>query len=652
MLPAGVTPFDVNAFEQTLRQREADPTSGIKFVRTLHPLGALGLGAGGAPSVVVAQMPPDTAEALKQNAQGTVIVEEDHPIGLADPAPQVPAAARDPGVVIPYGASFTVALTIRGKGGAPLPDADVFLYGRDWPTQGRTDANGQVHLTLFGETGSTLRALYVKPQADHWSLWLSNPALDPGQNNIVNLIGLDQADTVTNFPQQELLGWGLRAMKVDQLPSQLRGRGAKVALVDSGTATTHQNLTQQVRAGFDTIAQNNQTWNQDTVFHGTHCSGVVAGLDNAFGIRGIAPEAQLYSFKIFPDGRFSNLIDALNQCIAQQVDVVNLSLGTDQRSDLVEQKILEAKQQGIACIVAAGNSGGPVQFPANSAHVLAVAAIGKIGTFPDNSYHAQTALAGALPQGDGYFPANFSCYGQEIGVAAPGVAIVSSIPPNNFAAWDGTSMAAPHVTALATLIVAHHPDFQPGGPYAARNARRVERLFQIIRQSADLLGFSDPNRGGAGLPNAVKALQPTSAPTVPADLFQQLLAQLQGGAPSPASVNVPLSPFSLGPLQPPLPQPAFLRTGQLSAAGVTGATPPSPTNKSDLGLLRDRLQQLNLFPSPATVSAAARAVSDIRPTAASATTGPSPGELQQLQAKLQELNLLPKGYGNGALYRR
>src|SRR5262249_47484921 len=115
---------------------------------------------------------------------------------------------------------------------------------------------------------------------------------------------------------------------------------------------------------------------------------------------------------------------------------------------------------------------------------------------------------------EGYFSPRFTCFGPQIGVCAPGVAIVSSAPPDGFAAWDGTSTAAPHVTGLAALVLAHHPDFQ--GAYRTKNAQRVERLFEILRRSARPLNFGDRNRTGAGMPDCVAALQmPQSAAAQP-----------------------------------------------------------------------------------------------------------------------------------------
>src|SRR5262245_55856125 len=135
---------------------------------------------------------------------------------------------------------------------------------------------------------------------------------------------------------------------------------------------------------------------------------------------------------------------------------------------------------------------------------------------------------------DGFFAARFSNFGPEVGVCAPGVAILSSVPPNNYAAWDGTSMAAPHVTGLAALVLAHHPDFQ--GPFKARNAQRVERLFQILKQSAQPLNLGDPNRTGVGMPNALSALNvqqqaAVAAAAMPSDeLLRRILELLQRGA--------------------------------------------------------------------------------------------------------------------------
>ena len=122
----------------------------------------------------------------------------------------------------------------------------------------------------------------------------------------------------------------------------------------------------------------------------------------------------------------------------------------------------------MACIVAAGNSAGPVAFPASMRTVLAVAAIGKAGEYPPESYHATQVYGNITP--DGYFSAAFTCFGPEVDVCAPGVAIVSCVPPANYAAWDGTSFAAPYVTGLAALLLAHHPDFRDR--YAARDANR------------------------------------------------------------------------------------------------------------------------------------------------------------------------------------
>jgi subtilisin family serine protease len=227
-------------------------------------------------------------------------------------------------------------------------------------------------------------------------------------------------------------------------------------------------------------------------------------------VRGIAPEADAVVLRVLPGGHCSTLVEAIDRCIEEEVDVINLGLCTALPSALVEQRLQRARQLGIACIAAVGNTGGAVAYPASSPAVLAVASVGHLGEFPSDSPHAAQPAPGVPIGPDGFFAARFSAHGWEIDVCGPGVAIVSTVPPGGYAAWDGTSAAAAHVSGLATLLLAHHPDF--AGTFRARTAARVDRLFDILRRSARPLAIGDPRRTGVGLPDALAAFSDVMAP--------------------------------------------------------------------------------------------------------------------------------------------
>ncbi len=501
----GLAPLSADVIAQSLSE-----APGVEIVKTIKPPAALGLQAlsvdsvfpGGintaTGSMVVARMAPDKAELLKRQAAGRLLVEHDTPLtyGL-DPGPM---ALPNVGVLKPLGEGFRTTIEVQGPQG-PLKDADVFLFGNMLPAQGTTDASGRAELSIVGESPDTIRALYVKPRVDFWDLWIPSPSLVPDGVNTVSVKPLSAF--IEGFPDRQLLGWGQRAMGLDQVPTSFDGAGIKVAIIDSGAAqVTHRNL-HKVGPGFDVVGNNKATWNNDVVGHGSHCAGIIAGNPSGSGVRGFAPAAEIHVLRIFPGARFSDLVGALDYCIENGIDVVNMSLGGGEPSKIVEDRVVKAKSMGVACIIAAGNSGGPVQFPASTVHALAVAAIGKSGEFPPDSFHATQPLSG-FESRQGFFPAKFSCFGPEIDVCAPGVAIVSSLPPDDFGAWDGTSMATPHVTGMAALVLAHHPDFK--GPFAQRNANRVERLYQIIKESATPMPIADSTRVGVGLPNVARAL--------------------------------------------------------------------------------------------------------------------------------------------------
>ena len=498
LAPMGLSPLSFSAVEQALKS-----SPDIDIIDTVGPkntMGALADGMGGGQGVLVARMTDQKAGILHQQGQGRLVVERDQYLGLMD------AGAR-PGLVtsvLPQdGPAFTASFIVSGSDGVALPGAEVSMFGSMLPATGVTDLGGKVTLSLFGETAASIRSLYVKPKADYWSFYQRDPDVSADEANTIALKALADWPPLAGFPRQKTVGWGQKAMRMDQLPTTYRGQGIKVAIIDSGAATTHDLLT-GIHAGFDIVNKKTtpDTWNQDTLGHGSHCAGVIAGAELAFGIRGFVPEAEIHVCKLFPGGQISQLIDALEYCIDKQIDVVNLSLGGAEASEALEQQIIRARRAGVACIVAAGNSGGPVQYPASSPNVLAVAAIGKLDQFPPDSYHAQTLTQNV--DANGYFCATFSCFGNQVGVCGPGVAITSSVPPNNYAAWDGTSMAAPHITGLAALVLAHHPDFQ--SRFKARGAERVERLFQAIRASAHRVSTADPAHIGVGLPDAVIAV--------------------------------------------------------------------------------------------------------------------------------------------------
>lgn len=562
LLPAGVQPLNFDALRNQLEQ---DPS--VTVHRTIAPSSVTTFSTAPTPlqEVIVASMSPDRAAKLNEHPQ--VLIEQDHLLDLSPgPGPQLHMSAVP--FLGPAGASTSWTVQVNGADGAPAADVKLYLYGSGYPAEGTTDKNGSVTLSLDHESDNTLRALFVDAEREYWNLWIDQPKLISGQVNVVSLTPL--ADSFPGFPEKQVFGWGQRAMRLDAVPEAMNGKGAKVAIIDSGAAaTTHPDL-EKIKLGRDLTQDppNDQGWTLDTVAHGSHCSGIVAGPSGAPGVHGFAPEATVHVIKIFPGGRFSSLLDALDYCIDQEMNVVNMSLGSGQSSDLLLQKINQAKQHGVACVVAAGNSGDDVQFPGTSPDVLTVAAIGKPGEYPQTSYHAQqTWLPNGRPaEPDGYYVAKFSCHGPEIDVCAPGVAILSSVPPDGFGAWDGTSMAAPHVTGLAALIVAHHPDMT--GPFSTRNSARVDQLFRIIKDSCVPVDVGDPTRTGAGLPNALRALRADAA-----------------GQQSAPPVAAPVNPAVQGVL-------AQL-AARMQLAGLPVATPATPVNPI-LQQLRERMSAVGL----------------------------------------------------------
>ena len=240
----------------------------------------------------------------------------------------------------------------------------------------------------------------------------------------------------------------------------LDGSGVTVAVLDTGIDATHPDLAGAV------VGERNFSWSEtaaDGVGHGTHVASIVAGTGAASGgrYRGVAAGVDLLNGKVFDDGGggfVSWAVEGMEWAAEQGADVVNMSLGahgTDGEPMSAAADALTA-EHGTLFVVSTGNDGcaGCVSHPASAASALAVGAVTKSDAL------AEFSNRGPLPE----------TYGIKPDVTAPGVGIVAArgagtamgFPVDDFYTnADGTSMAAPHVTGAAALLLQAEPSLRP-----------------------------------------------------------------------------------------------------------------------------------------------------------------------------------------------
>lgn len=267
--------------------------------------------------------------------------------------------------------------------------------------------------------------------------------------------------------------WGLKKTGFRGAWDRTRGSGVQVAVVDTGAAVGHLDLRRKLAGARDFVNDDNTV--QDLGGHGTHVAGIIAArTGNREGIAAGCPSCKLLVAKVF-DGKNTGTVARFAEGIRWSVDhgaeVINLSFVHPASSTVEESAIDYAREKGAVVVAAAGNGDtSDPAFPAASPGVLAVAAT--------NRYDRR---------------ASFSNYGNWVDVAAPGVGILSTIP-RRYASWSGTSMAAPHVSALAALL-------------ASRGKSRVNIEERITDTAVDLGPNGRDPYYGAGRINADRAIR-------------------------------------------------------------------------------------------------------------------------------------------------
>ncbi|MCS1350197.1 S8 family peptidase [Mechercharimyces sp. CAU 1602] len=311
------------------------------------------------------------------------------------------------------------------------PHCDLHSYLQEIRNMGGKPVNVLPHLGLvicdFQQRYNEHNIAYHHPYVEY-----SEPDI---QVNIsepyVNSLSADEA----HFP------WGVKRIGAPSSWEYTSGRGIKVAVIDTGIAADHPAIQENYRGGVNVLSPVFSPYDYNG--HGTHVAGIIAGRAQDKGIIGVAPRAHLYAVKAFNrkgSANLSDLLTAINWCIENEMQVVNMSFGMDNMSESLRHAIQTAHAQGIIMVAAAGNRGLPakVDFPASYPETIAVTATGQEGAI-----------------------ASFSNMGDEVDLAAPGDKIPSAWLNGGMKEMSGTSMAVPHVVGTAALLLRMDPDLSP-----------------------------------------------------------------------------------------------------------------------------------------------------------------------------------------------
>jgi len=188
-------------------------------------------------------------------------------------------------------------------------------------------------------------------------------------------------------PPEEVIPWGIEWMGAPAQWDTNTGKSIKVAIIDTGIDLNHQDLKVNIKGGFNAFQKKKAP--NDISGHGTHLAGIVAAARNGVGVVGVAPDAELYAVKVLDssvNGYVSNVIEGINWCIKNKINIANMSFGMQSSSNAMHDIIIQADKAGIKMVTAAGNNyGGTALYPAAYPEVISVGAIDKPGNVADFS---------------------------------------------------------------------------------------------------------------------------------------------------------------------------------------------------------------------------------------------------------------------------
>ncbi|MFZ3168388.1 MAG: S8 family serine peptidase [Candidatus Methanoperedens sp.] len=225
------------------------------------------------------------------------------------------------------------------------------------------------------------------------------------------------------------------------------GTGINVSVLDTGIYAAHPDIAGRIIKGYDFVNNDNDPADDDG--HGTHVAGTVGGNGAGGTTTGVAPNVSLLIAKVCNSNGWcfnSDIVDAIQWSVENGADIISMSLGDRSRSIPIGSAIDNAVSMGVVVIAAAGNDGllgaGTINFPGGEKNVIAVGAVDSSDVIAYFSSRGPITVDGeVLTKPD---------------VSAPGVNINSlSYTSSGYSGytWSGTSMATPHVSGAAALLL-------------------------------------------------------------------------------------------------------------------------------------------------------------------------------------------------------
>ncbi len=327
------------------------------------------------------------------------------------------------------------------------------------------------------------RLLYVKGVPPIFSETTSSPAFGKYFQAGIRLLNEGMLGTKPNDPLYEKQ-WNFRMIDTEGAWERTRGKGAVVAVIDTGVTKARDFKQTTFTAGYNFVSKTTNA--DDDHGHGTHVAGTIAeSTNNNEGVAGIAFEATIMPLKVLSaegSGTSADIADAIRFAADKGANIINMSLGSAYPSDVIHEACKYARKKGVTIVCAAGNSfregvGYPAAFP----ECIAVSSVGPSGKL-----------------------SKFSSWGKQVAIAAPGGDMIDSKDPkdgilqntvysgqDDYFAFQGTSMASPHVAGAAALAY-------------SQGTKDPAKIKDLLQKTASKPKENNTKKYGAGILNVGK----------------------------------------------------------------------------------------------------------------------------------------------------